>query len=164
MTSLRENILFYLAALFTLSALVFSVVLDAQCCAPTRYLAPVFGASALVLMIWPMFTLRRYGQSQPGNSYMQATTIVDQDLYAVVRHPQYLGYMCLNMTFMLVSPHWLIILLGSLAIVLFYLIALQEEKHLIRDFGRAYQEYMGRAPRFNIISGLVRSIDYRGKG
>ena len=164
MTNLRENILIYLAALLTLSTMVLSAVLDGQSCAPIRYLAPVFGVSGLCLYVWPMFTLRRYGRAQPGESYMQATTVVDRGLYAVVRHPQYLGYMCLNVTFMLISPYWLIILVGSLAILLFYLYALQEEERLIKKFGRAYQEYMSRVPRFNIIGGVVRTVVFGGRG
>ena len=110
-----------------------------------------------------MFTLRRYGRAQPGESYMQASTVVDHDLYAVVRHPQYLGYMCLTVTFMLISPHWLIILAGTSAMLLFYLYALQEEKSLLKKFGRAYQEYMGHVPRFNIIRGVIRMVVSRGR-
>ena len=164
MTNLRENILIYLAALLTLSTMVLSAVLDGQGCAPIRYLAPVFAVSGLCLAVWPMFTLRRYGRAQPGESYMQTSTVVDHDLYAVVRHPQYLGYMCLNVTFMLISPHWLIILVGTSAILLFYLYVLQEEKSLLKKFGRAYQEYMDHVPRFNVIGGVIRMVVSRGRG
>ena len=164
MTNLREYMLFYLAGLLTLSTMVLSAVLDGQSSEPIRYLAPVFGVSGLFLTFWPMFTLRRYGQAQPGESYMQATTVVDHGLYAVVRHPQYLGYMCLNVTFILISPHWLSILVGSLAMMLFYLYARQEEKRLIKKFGRAYQEYMSRVPGFNIIVGMTRMVVSGGKG
>jgi protein-S-isoprenylcysteine O-methyltransferase Ste14 len=158
MADLRENYLIYLAALLSLSTIALSVILDVQGGGPIRYLAPVFGVSGLCLALLPFSTLRRYGEASPGESYMMTTTVADRGLYAVVRHPQYLGYMCLNVTFMLISPHWLIILLGSTAIMLLYLFALQEEKRLIKKFGEAYQEYMGRVPRFNIIWGLVRRV------
>lgn len=164
MTNLRENILLYLAALLTLSTIMLSEVLDKQSYGPIRYLAPVFGVIGLCLAFWPMFTLRRYGRAKPGESYMQATAVVDHGLYAVVRHPQYLGYMCLNVTFILISPHWLIILVGSLAMMLIYLYALQEEKRLIKKFGKAYQEYIGRVPGFNIIRGIARTVFFRGTG
>lgn len=158
MTNPRENILIYLAALLTLSTMVLSAVLDGPAWALIRNLAPVLGMSGLCLVFWPMFTLRRYGRAQPGENYMQATTVVDHGLYTIVRHPQYLGYMCLNVTFMLISPHWLIILVASVAIMLFYLYALQEEERLIKNFGRGYQEYMVRVPRFNILRGIVRTF------
>jgi protein-S-isoprenylcysteine O-methyltransferase Ste14 len=156
--------LFYLAGLLTLSTMVLSAVLDGQSSGLIRYLAPVFGVSSLFLAFWPMFTMRRYGRAQPGESYMQATSVVDRGLYAVVRHPQYLGYMCLNVTFMLISPHWLIILVGSLAMMLFYLYAHQEEKRLIKKFGGAYQEYMSCVPGFNIIGGMARRVVSGGRG
>jgi protein-S-isoprenylcysteine O-methyltransferase Ste14 len=163
MTNRRENILIYLAALLTLSAMVLSAFLDEPNCALIRYLALVFGVSGLCLVFWPMFTLRRYGRARPRENYMQTTTVVDHGLYTVVRHPLYLGYMCLSVTFMLISPHWLIILVASVAIMLFYLYAHQEEERLKKKFGRAYQEYMGRVPRFNIIGGLIRRVISGGK-
>ena len=140
------------------------MLLDGQGGEPIRYLAPVFGASGLCLAFLPFFTLRRHGGALPGESYMMTTTVVDRGIYAVVRHPQYLGYMCLNVTFMLVSPHWLIILAGSSAIMLLYLYALQEEKRLIRKFGSAYREYIDRVPRFNIIGGIARTVVFDGGG
>jgi protein-S-isoprenylcysteine O-methyltransferase Ste14 len=164
MTNLRANNLIYLGALLTLSTMVLPVVIDTQSSAPVRYLAPIFGVSFLCLAFWPMFTLRQYGQTPPGESYMQTTIIVDRGLYAVVRHPQYLGYMCLNLTFMLISLQWLIILVGSSAILLIYLYALQEEKRLLKKFGGgAYHEYKDRVPQFNIISGLVRMVVIPGR-
>ena len=162
MTDLRENSLIYLAALLTLTTIALSLLLDVQGGGPIRYLALVFGVSGLCLASLPFFTMRRYGGTLPGESYMMTTTVVDRGIYAVVRHPQYLGYMCLNVTFMLISPHWLIILVGSTAIMLLYLFALQEEKRLIKKFGEAYQEYMSRVPRFNIIRGLVRRVIFGG--
>ena len=158
MTELGENTLIYLAGLLTLSTMALSLILDEQGGGAIRYLAPLFGVSALVLAFWPISTLRRYGRALPGENYMQATTVVDHGPFAVVRHPQYLGYMCLNVTFMLISPHWLNLLSASSAIALLYLFAMQEEKRLIKKFGTTYQEYKDRVPRFNIIWGLVRTV------
>ena len=158
MTNLRRNILVYLAALFTISVMVLADVLNGRSCAPVRYLAPVFGLIGLCFVVAPMFALHRHGRVEPGQSYMQATRLVDRGPYAVVRHPQYLGYMCLNVTFVLISQHGLIIVLGSLATILFYLYALREEELLIEKFGKEYQEYMCRVPRFNVMLGLTRAI------
>ena len=158
MTNLRRNILIYLAGLFTISEVALAGLLDGPGYAPLRYVAPVLGLSGWCFTLLPMFTLRRYGSVEPGKSYMQATKLVDRGLYAVVRHPQYLGYMCLDVTFMLISQHRLVILLGSLAMVLFYLCALREEKLLIEKFDQAYQHYVRQVPRFNIVLGLVRAV------
>ena len=158
MTDLRRNILIYLAGLFTISEMMLADVLDGRSYAPIRYLTPIFGLIGLCFAFLPMFTLHRHGRVEPGKNYMQATTLVDRGLYSVVRHPQYLGYMCFNVTFMLISQHCLIILLGSLAVTLFYLYALREEKHLIEKFGREYKEYIRQVPRLNILLGLTRAV------
>ena len=158
MGELKENLVIYLAGLLTLSTMGLSAVLDGQSAGAIRYLALFFGVSSLGLAFWPFFTLRRYGRVAPGASYMESTTVVDQGPFAVVRHPQYLGAMSLNVTFMLISPHWLIILVGSSAIMLFYLYARQEEESLVKKFGDEYRVYVGRVPRFNIILGVVRWV------
>lgn len=158
MAKLRENLLIYLATLLTLSTMALSLLLEGQGGSPIRYLAPLLGLSGLLLAFWPIFTLRKYGGGQPGESYMEATVVVDRGLFAVVRHPQYLGYMCLNLTFMLLSSHWAIFLTGFCAIVLLALFAGQEETGLIEKFGEAYRDYIERVPRFNIIRGVVRKV------
>ena len=78
--------------------------------------------------------------------------------YAVVRHPQYLGYILINLTFMLSNPLWLAFILGAVAIVCFYFYARQEEERLQASFGSAYQEYMQRVPSFNPLLGLLRLL------
>jgi protein-S-isoprenylcysteine O-methyltransferase Ste14 len=157
----RALALIYLAALLTVGQMVLAAIADEGNEGWTRYLAPAFGLAGLCLVFWPMFALHRHGQAEPVASYMQATVLVDLGPYAVVRHPQYLGYMCLNATFMLASPRWPVIVLGSLAISLFCLYALREEQCLVNQFGYAYQAYMGRVPRLNILLGLVRFVRHR---
>jgi protein-S-isoprenylcysteine O-methyltransferase Ste14 len=164
MRSLRQNYLIYLAALLTLAEIVSAEVVNGRYFSFTRYLAPILGVFSLSLIFAPIFTLQRQGTVQPGGNYMQATVVVDSGLFAIVRHPQYLGYMCLNVTFMLISQHWLVLLLGSLAIIFYYLYALQEEKPLLEKFGSPYREYMRRVPRLNVVSGITRLIRRREQG
>lgn len=150
--------LIYLAALCTIAEMALAAVLDAPVWPPLRYLVPVLGLCSLVLVWVPMFTLRRHGRVPPGKNYMQGTVLVDRGLYAVVRHPQYLGYMGLAVTFMLISPHVWTIVLGSLAVGLFYLYTLQEEKSAVDRLGQAYRAYMRRVPRLNVVVGLFRHV------
>jgi protein-S-isoprenylcysteine O-methyltransferase Ste14 len=157
MANLRRNILVYLAALLTVSQMLLADVVDGRRWEPLRYLAPVVGVIGFGLICAAMFTLHRRGGREPGGSYMQATRLVDRGPFAVVRHPQYLGYICLNVTFVLISQRWPIIALGSLATALFCLVALREEELLIEKFGREYREYTRRVPRFNMVLGLVRA-------
>jgi protein-S-isoprenylcysteine O-methyltransferase Ste14 len=153
--------LIYLAALLTVGQVVLAGLAGEGSDGWTRYLAPVSGLAGLSLVFSPMLALHRHGQAEPGASYMQATLLVDQGPYAIVRHPQYLGYVYLNATFMLASPCWSVIVLGGSAISLFCLYALREERCLVDQFGYAYQAYMSRVPRFNILLGLVRLARHR---
>lgn len=155
MSFFKRNGLIYLATLFTLAVIMLSQVFYGRIFPSVRYLAPFLGVVSIGLMFWPMFVLQQQGQAQPGDNYMRTTALVDGGLFAIVRHPQYLGYMCLNVTFILIAQHWLILLLGSLAIALFYLYALQEEKKLLEKFGLVYQAYMRRVPRFNVLLVLL---------
>ena len=160
----RALALIYLAALLTVGQMVLAGLAEEGGDGWTRYLAPAFGLAGLCLVFWPMFALHRHGQAEPSASYMQATVLVDQGPYAIVRHPQYLGYMCLNATFIVASPHWPVIVLGGSAISLFYLYALREERCLVGQFGYAYQAYMSRVPRLNIVLGLVRFVRHHRSG
>jgi protein-S-isoprenylcysteine O-methyltransferase Ste14 len=159
--NLKRNSLIYGAACLTVAEMILAQVVDGRFLPTLRYLAPLCGIVSLGLMFWPMFTLQRQGQAPPGENYMQATRLVEGGLFAVVRHPQYLGYMGLNLTFILIAQHWLVLLLGLAAIALFYRYARQEEKHLLAKFGRAYEAYMRRVPRFNLLLGIARLVRHR---
>ena len=161
MSQLRRNFPINLAALCTLAQIVLAERVDNGPFPALRYLAPLVGLLALMLIAWPIFALRQYGDPVPRASYMETTQIVDSGPYALVRHPQYLGYIFLNVTFILAGRHWLVLLLGASAMALFTLQARLEERHLLREFGPAYEIYMRRVPRFNLIVGLVRATSRR---
>ncbi len=89
---------------------------------------------------------------------METTVVADRGLYAIVWHPQYLGYMLLYAGFTLLSQHWVSLLIATVGIAILYMQALAEE-HLCQDkFGSAYDKYMLRVPRFNLILGLWRYL------
>ena len=75
-----------------------------------------------------------------------------------MRHPLYLGYILINLTFMLSNPTWLALVLGLLAIAGYYLYTGQEDKRLQTAYGAAYQNYMQRVPSLNPLRGLLRLL------
>ena len=111
---------------------------------------------ALPLIIPPFIVLKRHGNVQPGGSYMDTTASVDRGPYAVIRHPQYLGYMLLIAGFTLLTQHWLLALPAVLTWVGFTWQAIQEERDCRERLGRPYADYCQRVPRFNIVLGLLR--------
>ena len=111
---------------------------------------------ASVFIFWPFYLLAKYGEIKDGQTYMQAGIVVDRGLYAITRHPQYLGYMFLACGFTLLSQHWVAVLLAVVGATCFYLQAVREERHCLAEFGDAYTQYCRRVPRFNVVLGIIR--------
>ena len=119
-------------------------------------LLPVAG----LFIFWPFYLLAKHGGE--GESYMQGRVVVDRGLYAITRHPQYLGYVFLACGFALLSQHWVAILLAVIGATFFYLQAVREERYCLAQLGEPYEQYLQRVPRFNFILGIVRLHQMRG--
>lgn len=114
------------------------------------WLSAVFG--------WlPIITFRRKGKVE-GRSYIHTTVLVDSGIYAIVRHPQYLAGILLNAGLVLITPHWLVAILGLIAAAMTVLDTFNEEQQTIEKFGDAYREYMQKVPRLNFVLGIFRVI------
>ena len=125
------------------------------------------GAGAFVLLLGgffifiPFYLLSKHGGTKDSQTYMHASKVVDKGLYAITRHPQYLGYICLACGFALLSQHWAAFLLAVISASLFYIQAVQEERYCLIQFGDPYEQYLRRVPRFNIILGILRTLQGR---
>jgi protein-S-isoprenylcysteine O-methyltransferase Ste14 len=114
-----------------------------------------------VFIFSPFYLLTRHGGTKGERSYMQAGKVVDQGLYAIARHPQYLGYILLGSGFALLSQHWAAVLLAVIGATFFYLQAIWEERYCLAQYGEPYAQYLQRVPRFNIIFGILRILQGR---
>jgi protein-S-isoprenylcysteine O-methyltransferase Ste14 len=94
------------------------------------------------LGVIPIITFHRRGGVSKEQEYVHTTVLVDSGIYAVVRHPQYLSFMLINVGLMLIAQHWLVIAMGAVAVVLNYIIALEADQAGIEKFGDAYRRYM----------------------
>jgi protein-S-isoprenylcysteine O-methyltransferase Ste14 len=111
----------------------------------------------------PIYTFKKWGGVSKGQSYMKTTTLVDRGIYAIVRHPQYLAGMMLGVGLTLVAQHWLVGLLGAIAIVIHYVDTYEEEERAIEKFGEEYTGYMQLVPRVNFVVGIMRQLRRRGR-
>jgi len=109
----------------------------------------------------PIFAFRKEGGVPKGRSYIQTTVLVDNGVYAVVRHPQFLAGMLLSLALVLITQHWLIATIGVAAMVLNYLVALKADQELIEKFGEDYERYMQKVPRMNFLAGIMRLLQRR---
>lgn len=109
----------------------------------------------------PIFIFQRRGGVAKGESYTQTSRLVDTNLYAIVRHPQYVAGLLFNLSMMLLCQHWLVIILGVISMGLLYLDIWAADQEGIEKFGNAYRDYMQRVPRANFLLGLVRWLRRR---
>jgi protein-S-isoprenylcysteine O-methyltransferase Ste14 len=97
--------------------------------------------------------------------YLLTTTVAQRGLYAVVRHPQYLGYDFLAWGLATFFLYWGTILPAIAVTVGFAIQARAEEDHLLDRFPDAYRAYRRTVPRFGLLTGLVRYLRRRrGRG
>ena len=69
-------------------------------------------------------------------------------LYAVIRHPQYLGLAVSGFGLAILWPRFLTLVLLSVMLFLYYLLARDEERRMLARFGDAYRGYMERTGMF----------------
>jgi protein-S-isoprenylcysteine O-methyltransferase Ste14 len=115
-------------------------------------------AVGLIFIFLPMVVLRSKGRPKKDEDFTQTTVIVDSGIYAIVRHPLYLGWLLMYVAVIFFSQHLLIIMMGILGTVCMYLIARQEDQHLIEKFGEAYERYMQSVPAMNVLDGIIRYL------
>ncbi len=112
----------------------------------------------------PIFIFRKRGGVEKGRSYVHTNKLVDTNLYAIVRHPQYLAGMLFNLALLLLAQHWLVFLIGILSMVLIYIDIQAADQEGIEKFGDEYVDYMQRVPQVNFLLGIYRNLKARSGG
>ena len=111
---------------------------------------------APVLFVPPFLLLHRHGGATPGTPYYATTRLVRRGPYAVVRHPQYLGYALLAAGFALLSQRVVTGCFAGVAIACFYLHSRREDSYCSEHLGEEYRRYEREVPAFNAVAGLWR--------
>jgi len=104
---------------------------------------------------------RKKGAAPKGESIVHTTVVVDSGIYAVVRHPQYLGFILFVLALVLLSQHWVSIVSWIVGVALFCRDVLREEQMSIQKFGDDYKRYMQKVPRMNFVVGILRLLKRR---
>jgi protein-S-isoprenylcysteine O-methyltransferase Ste14 len=105
----------------------------------------------------------RRGARESGEKGESKGALIESGMYAFVRHPEFLGHMLIFVALVLITQYWASILVGVMLVVLLYLAMLEEEKGNLEKFGDAYERYMRRVPRINLIAGFMRQKELRGR-
>ena len=68
--------------------------------------------------------------------------------YAVIRHPQYVGFVLILLGFLLQWPTLLTLVMFPILLVMYGRLALTEEAEMRAQFGDVFDRYVERTPRF----------------
>ncbi|MCK4524705.1 isoprenylcysteine carboxylmethyltransferase family protein [candidate division WOR-3 bacterium] len=128
-----------------------------------QYIGSLIMLIGIILIFLPLFILPRKGKPPKGKDITHTTTIVSSGIYAIVRHPLYLGWSLMYVAIIFWNQHWLIIITGIIGIICVYLISKQEDKQLIKRFGNNYKDYIIKVPGMNLLYGIIKLTQFRRK-
>jgi len=145
------HVYFIIAGIATFCIFVLANIFETP---QNRYLTVVsivlFG-TAVVLWIMAIFHFKRLGSVAEGGHYYESETLVQDGIFAYLRHPQYLAYILLVIGFALLHRHIVIIGLAGVVVLCFYLYSRVEDRELEQRFQEEYQQYKDRVPAFNFV-------------
>jgi protein-S-isoprenylcysteine O-methyltransferase Ste14 len=162
MKSWRTYIPAYIAGALTLVQLILTFFLKFESgWQALRILGFVLWLISIIFGVLPILIFRSRGGVSQGKSYVETNILVTDGLYGIVRHPQYLAGILLNLALILITQDLLILILGLPAAVLMYIDIQKADQLEIQKFGEVYQEYMERVPQVNFILGIIRALQRR---
>lgn len=68
--------------------------------------------------------------------------------YARIRHPQYVGFVLIMIGFLFQWPTILTLAMLPILLIMYWRLALHEEREVEAEFGNDYRQYAARVPRF----------------
>ena len=78
----------------------------------------------------------------------RAERIVTSGVYSRVRHPQYLGGLMAHIGISFLMSALYSLISTPLMVILIYLMSKKEERELVREFGKEYEDYKKKVPMF----------------
>ena len=79
---------------------------------------------------------------------MEQKRLRDTGLYSISRNPQILGCAIYIFSFVLLWPSWYALVWGILLMGVLHIMVTTEEEHLRIVFGKSYQDYCQKVPRY----------------
>ncbi|MEA3327446.1 MAG: isoprenylcysteine carboxylmethyltransferase family protein [Chloroflexota bacterium] len=110
-----------------------------------QYFGFVFFALGIVFLVLSLRSLL-------GN---KSGKLITKGVFAIVRHPMYLGGLFLFLAMVCFLPHWIMALLVLVNLLLIYRSMLDGDRSNINKFGDDYVGYMEQVPRINLITGII---------
>jgi len=148
---------------FTVAAVLFFIAQVVMCIILYNF----YKIDGLMILGWILMAIAMFGvgglswyavrrQSRTEDrEWLQNMGLVDTGIYEVIRHPVYFSFVLYVVALMLISQHWVIVILGIPVVAYLYWLMKLEEWASVDKFGEEYVDYMDRVPRLNIVAGLI---------
>ncbi len=89
--------------------------------------------------------------------YNAKDSLVTNNIYAYVRHPQYLGLLMITLGLLVWWPTIVILIMWPILCIMYYFLAKREEKEMINKFGSEYLQYKQKVNMFIPIRKSIRN-------
>ena len=113
---------------------------------------------SIYFAVAPVYVFKKKANVPKGKSYIHTKVIVDDGIFSIVRHPQYLSMLLVEIGLVLIVQHWLILILSIICFGLTYYGILIQDKILVRKFKEDYVKYMEKVPKTNFLLGIIKII------
>ncbi|RMD94255.1 MAG: isoprenylcysteine carboxylmethyltransferase family protein [Calditrichaeota bacterium] len=74
--------------------------------------------------------------------------MANRGIYRFVRHPQYTSLAVLGLGMAILWPRFIVLFTLSIMFILYYFLAKDEERRMVRQYGESYKEYMRKTGMF----------------
>lgn len=157
---MKEKTIEYLSYIFHVATIVLYFILlfildDFPSLSVLNYFAFIFLGLGIIFLVMSM----RQHRGKEDQS-----VVFDSGVYGIVSHPMYLGAIFFFIAMVCFLPHWIMMILSPLNILLIYRFMPLEEKKNIKKFGEPYRNYMMDVPRINLLVGIIKWINRKHNG
>jgi protein-S-isoprenylcysteine O-methyltransferase Ste14 len=123
---------------------------------------PRYLVGAPIIVVAYALSVASYRQLGRENTYFEAQGLVTDGFYALSRNPGYVASGIAAIGLAVVAWTWAAWALGAGLFAIYTLFALNEERWLLRGYGKAFRDYMRRTPRFVDFRSIGRLAERRG--
>lgn len=144
--------------LFIIQFFLFMIYYDFQGLKYVRFIGWLLLIPGFLFIMLSRSTLKEYGASEEGKSWVFSTELVQRGVYSIIRHPFSIGWMIMTIGLALVSQYLLSILCVAIQMPLIAFSIISEEKMNVEKFETEYINYQKSVPMINLFKGLVRYL------
>lgn len=97
----------------------------------------IVGGFWIVASAWPIL-----------HRAIRTKTLAREGPYAVIRHPQYVGFVLVMFGFLLQWPTFVTLAMFPILVFVYWRLSLSEERQVRTEVGEEYERYAAKVPRF----------------